>query len=280
MRVAVVGGNGQLGQALVSTAPAGVEVTALSRPYFDVTEIDVDKLAGSDVIINTAAYTNVDAAESDEATAHAVNALAPGELARVADRLNARFIHVSTDYVFGAGCLQRPLHVNDPKNPDTVYGRTKLAGEQAVLAALPSATIVRTAWLFTGDLQPHKDFVSTMLALARAAQPANVVADQMGSPTCALDLAEGLWQIAEREVEGVLHGVGAGQASWFELAREVYALAGAKPTLVQPCTTAQFPRPARRPEWSVLSTESWRAAELTPLPEWRTALRNSVSITL
>lgn len=243
--------------------------------------MDVEKLRGADVIINAAAYTNVDLAESEPEQAHLLNADAPGQLAHIAADLGAHFIHISTDYVFGAGAPRRPLHVDDPKHPNTVYGQTKLAGEQAVLAAHPSAAVVRTAWLFSGDLQPNKDFVSTMLRLAREGEgPVNVVNDQWGNPTCTVDLATGLWAIAQRGISGVLHGVGAEYCTWFDLAQETFAACGADPKRVSPCTTADFPRPAPRPEWSVLDVSTWLAADLPPFPEWRTAVRRAVSTKL
>lgn len=281
MRVVVVGGSGQLGQALLQTAPKGVNVQGFSRGEFDLTAMEIDKLAGADIIINAAAYTNVDAAETDPEQAHLINAVAPGRLAEAAAGLGAHLIHISTDYVFGAGVPRRPLLADDPKHPNTVYGRTKLAGEQAVLSACPDASVVRTAWLFTGDLSPHKDFVSTMLRLAREGHgQVRVVDDQTGNPTCAVDLARGLWQLAQRPASGVLHGVGTGHCTWFELAKETFALCGADPDRVEPCTTADFPRPAPRPAWSVLDTSTWLAAGLTPLPGWPTALRSAISTKL
>lgn len=280
MRVVVVGGEGQLGQALLKVAPKDIDVRGLSRAECDVTAPAVDKLADADVIINTAAFTNVDGAEAAPDAARAINAVGAGALAEVANKVGAHFIHISTDYVFGEGVEQRPLLVDDPKEPNTVYGKTKLEGELAVLSVCSSAAIVRTAWLFSGDLLPHKDFVSTMLRLARGSDPVRVVNDQWGSPTNAFDLAAGLWEVAQRRVGGVLHGVGAGQATWYDLAREVFEVCGADPERVSPCTTEEFPRPAPRPHWSVLDTSSWLAADLSPLPEWRTAVRRSVSTKL
>lgn len=284
MRVAIVGSRGQLGTALLASAPENVEVRGLSRDELDVTVANATQLdsaiAGCDVVINASAYTNVDAAETDRETAFAVNAEGPGRLAEACQRKGAHFIHVSTDYVFGSSAPRRPLQIDDEKAPDTVYGQSKLAGEQAVLAAHAKPAIVRTAWLFTGDLQPHKDFVSTMLRLARQGTAARVVDDQRGNPTSAVDLAQGLWQVAARRVSGIYHGVGAGDATWFELARETYVACGADPALVTPCTTADFPRPAPRPAWSVLDTSSWLSADLPPFPEWRTSVRRAVSTKL
>lgn len=276
MRVHIVGGHGQLGTALGLSAPAGVDIQRFSRSELDLTAIDVEKLAGADVIINAAAYTDVDGAERDPDAAYALNAAGPGELARIAKAQGSHLIHVSTDYVFGAGVERRPLLVDDPKHPNTVYGATKLAGENLVMDNCPDATVVRTAWLFSGDTQPHKDFVSTMLAMARQDREVRVVADQRGNPTFVGDLAVGLWAIVERGVRGILHGVGGGDATWYELAKETYRAAGANPALVSPCATADFPRPAPRPPWSVLDRSTWLAADLPPLPEWRSAVRRAV----
>lgn len=287
MRAVVVGSRGQLGSAMTHLAPTGAHVLGLSRADYDLatlTESDLTSLttrfAGADVVINTSSYTAVDAAETDEEVAYAVNARAPELLAAAAREVGAHFVHISTDYVFGAGVPRRPLQIDDPKHPNTVYGASKLAGERAVLDAHPDAAIVRTAWLFTGDLQPHPDFVSTMLRLAREGVNPKVVNDQWGNPTCARDLATGLWALAYRRLSGTFHGASDSPTTWFEVARETFEACGADPERVQPCTTAEFPRPAARPEWSVLDTSTWHDADLPAFPEWRTAVRAAVSTKL
>jgi dTDP-4-dehydrorhamnose reductase len=188
--------------------------------------------------------------------------------------VGARLIHVSTDYVF-AGDAREPYETDAPTGPRNVYGRSKLAGELAVRAELREATIVRTAWVYSGV---GSDFVATMLGRARAGATARVVADRVGSPTYAGDLAAALLELAGRDpIPGMLHATGGGWASWFELAQAVYVAAGADPELVAPCPAADYPTPARRPDHSVLSDRSWHAAGLTPLPPWRDALRRAVA---
>ena len=182
---------------------------------------------------------------------------------------------MSTDYVF-AGDGNRPYRVGDPTGPRTVYGRTKLAGERAVLDRLPSAHVVRTAWLYTGD---GNDFVATMLRLERERDTVRVVDDQVGCPTYAADLADGILELAARAGAvpgGVLHATNSGEASWFDLARAVFAEAGADPGRVQPCGSDEFVRPAPRPAYSVLDGSAWAAAGLTPLRPWRPALRAAI----
>jgi len=238
----------------------------------DITDPDAVKAQVEDgsVVINCAAYTAVDAAESDEDTARAVNETGPANLAAACARAGARLIHVSTDYVF-AGQADTPYEVDAPTGPATAYGRTKLAGERAVHAALPSAHVVRTAWVYTGV---GTDFVSTMLRLERERDTVDVVDDQVGSPTFAGDLADALLELAARsDVDApVLHATNSGRASWFDLARAVFEEAGADPGRVHPCTSAQFVRPAPRPAFSVLSGRAWADAGLTPLRPWRDAL--------
>jgi dTDP-4-dehydrorhamnose reductase len=276
----VTGAGGQLGhhlaQVLTERAdPHGDTVVALDRTGFDITDpAAVDAVLARhrpDVVINAAAYTAVDAAETDEARADLVNHVAPRLLAEGLARHGGRLIQVSTDYVF-AGDAQRPYEPDDPTGPRTAYGRTKLAGEQAALAALPErTTVVRTAWVYGG---PSANFVDTMLRLERERDTLDVVADQIGSPTFVHDLAYGLVALgtATEPGPGVLHFANAGQASWFDLARETFRLAGADPERVHPVDSAAFPRPAPRPAWSVLSSEAWVAARLPAPRGWQDAL--------
>jgi dTDP-4-dehydrorhamnose reductase len=178
-------------------------------------------------------------------------------------------IHVSTDYVF-PGDAGRPYEVDDPTGPRSVYGATKLAGEHAVLAAHPDASVVRTAWVYgaTGG-----NFVKTMAKLEAAHDTITVVDDQRGSPTWSADLARGLLELAVHGAPGgVLHATGAGETTWCGLARAVFTELGADPGRVLPTTTDAYPRPAPRPAYSVLSDRAWRSAGLTPLPDWREAL--------
>ncbi|MCZ4552902.1 dTDP-4-dehydrorhamnose reductase [Gordonia rubripertincta] len=282
--IVVTGVAGQLGTQL--RVRGGSRVRGLTSAQLDITDpVSVyealGKLGPGDVVINCAAYTAVDNAESDRSTAAAVNAEGPGYLAEHTARTGASLIHISTDYVF-PGSSSRPLEPGDPTGPDSVYGATKLAGEQAVRAGDPSATIVRTAWVYTGAAN-SADFVGTMRRLERERDTVSVVTDQVGSPTYSGDLADGLLELAG-QVSGpdsvaagqILHATNAGSCSWFDLAQAVFVEVGADPSRVLPTTSAEFPRPAPRPAYSVLSGRAWQVAELTPLRDWRAALTAAV----
>lgn len=274
--ILVTGAGGQLGGNLLRRDVPGVSIRGLTSSDLDITDVDAvrDAVRPGDVVLNCAAYTAVDAAETDEDAAAAVNATGPRILAEASARVGARLVHVSTDYVF-PGDASTPYEVDDATGPRTAYGRTKLAGERAVLAADPTAVVVRTAWVYTGT---GSDFVATMLRLQRERDTVSVVDDQVGSPTFAGDLAAGLLELAMRpQVRGVLHATNAGRATWFELARAVFAGVGADPERVRPCTTADFPRPAPRPAYSVLSSAAWEQAGLTPLRPWADALADALA---
>lgn len=254
MKILITGAGGQLGCALQASL-AKYELVALTRAELDVVNFDQVRQAISahrpDVVINCAAYTSVDAAESDEAGACRLNAVAPRNLAIATCDLNIPLLHVSTDYVFdGEG--NRPYHEFDRTNPQSVYGRSKLAGEQAVAAHNPRHYIARTAWLYHHQPAQGKNFPKTMLAQAHR-ESVRVVNDQHGSPTYAPHLAEAIAQLIETGAYGVYHLAGSGQASWYELTRRLYELFEIK-TSVEACTTAEFPRPAKRPAYSVLTT--------------------------
>ena len=273
MRWLITGAGGQLGSNLV-TLLSGADVVGLTRSDLDVSDDDaVDETIRTirpDVVVNAAAYTAVDAAESHETDAYLANEQGPRLLAAALNRYGGRLIHLSTDYVFD-GRATRPHEPHDPTGPTTVYGRSKLAGEQAVVAALPGCHIVRTAWLYGG---PGSNFVDTMVALERSHETVDVVDDQVGSPTWVRDLAGALIALGSSDIApGVLHYVNAGQASWFELAQEVFRLIGADPVRVRPVATSAFPRPAPRPAWSVLSTQAWTSHGLPEPRDWRVALR-------
>lgn len=284
----VPGGHGQLGRDIakhVSTVDCEL-LHAPSSAELDLTEVDAvsdgvaafaDAARGSrlrPIVINAAAYTAVDAAESDVDRAMAVNADGPRLLADACRVHGVPLLHVSTDYVFD-GTANRPYEPDDELAPNTVYGRSKLAGEQAVLASGAEAWVVRTAWVYGAG---GGNFVKTMARLEQARDTVSVVNDQLGSPTWSADLAGGLLELAGRVADRsgprrrVLHCAGGGRASWYELARAVFAVLGADPDRVRPCGTEEFPRPAPRPAYSVLSQESWRSAGLTPLRPWPAAL--------
>jgi dTDP-4-dehydrorhamnose reductase len=274
-RYLVTGAGGQLGTHLLRLL--GPDAVGIGRSDLDITSPDEVSAALArlrpDVIINAAAWTAVDDAETAEEDAYGVNATAPANLARGAAAHGARLVHVSTDYVFD-GTGTRPYEPEDPPGPKTAYGRTKLAGEQAVLAELPTAWVVRTAWVYGG---PTANFVDTMLRLAQSRPTVDVVNDQTGSPTWVRDLAAALLELAQSSARpGVLHYVNGGAATWFELAQEVFRAAGHDPERVRPTTSAAFPRPAPRPAWSVLSTASWTARGLPAPRDWRSAVQEYV----
>ncbi|GAB2628052.1 dTDP-4-dehydrorhamnose reductase [Prescottella soli] len=277
----MTGARGQLGSQLLRCAEsADVPVSAVGSAELDITDRGaVDSWVRPDsVVVNCAAYTAVDAAESDEEAAAAVNEIGVRNLASACARAGARLVHVSTDYVF-AGDAHTPYEPDAPTGPRTAYGRTKLAGERAIHEVSPNAQIVRTAWVYTGA---GNDFVATMLRLERERDTVQVVNDQTGSPTYSADLAAGLFELARTGVTGAtgvttLHATNTGSATWFDLARAVFAGVGADPERVLPCTSAEFVRPAPRPSYSVLSPTAWAAAGLTPLRPWRDALADALS---
>lgn len=296
VRWMVTGAGGALGSDLVARltapgAPSADSVVALTRADTDVTDPAAVRGAvhawmvapgeGPAVLLNAAAFTAVDRAETDPdaaADAWAVNAEAPGLLAGACAEVGATMVHVSTDYVLGSlpGGARRPLEPDDPLDPAGVYARSKLAGEERVRAALPEAHhVVRTAWVYGAT---GANFVRTVARLARERDTLDVVDDQHGSPTWSADLADGLVALARSAAPpGTRHAAGGGATTWCGLARAVFEELGADPGRVRPCDTASFPRPAPRPAWSVLSDASWRAAGLTPLPHWRDALREAVA---
>lgn len=262
-----------MGGELLRLIPA---LRAFTRSRLDITDrAAVESVVRpGDIVLNCAAFTAVDLAESEPATAFAGNETGPAVLAAACARAGARLIHLSTDYVF-PGTAARPYEPSDPTGPTTVYGRSKLAGERAVRELCPQAHIVRTAWVYAGT---GTDFVATMRRLEKERDTVSVVNDQIGSPTFAADLAAGLLELAATPTApAVLHATNSGRASWYDLARAVFAGIGADPERVRPCTTAEFPRPAERPAFSVLSGTAWREAGLTPLRPWESALTEALT---
>ncbi len=276
----VTGANGQLGHHLASVlGRAGADAVCLARAELDISSRGAVEQAierhAPDVVVNAAAYTAVDAAEDDEQRAFAVNADGPANLAGALARRAGRLIHISTDYVFD-GQAEQPYEPNDATGPQTAYGRTKFAGEQAARSALPArCTVVRTAWVYGG---PGPNFVDTMLRLEAERDSVEVVADQFGSPTWVADLAGAVVELGESQVtHGVLHYVNSGTASWHDLAREAFTLVGADPERVRRTTSDRFVRPARRPAWSVISPRAWVAAGLQAPGSWQAALADCVA---
>jgi dTDP-4-dehydrorhamnose reductase len=284
----ITGAGGQVGGFLAGEAALrGYEVHALTRRDCDITDAAaaLRHVRSGDLVVNCAALTNVDDAESDPVGAHAINAVGPANLADACARVGARLVHLSTDYVFSgdgadgvsSGDGARPYEIGDRTGPLSVYGRSKLDGELAVHAVLPDAHVVRTSWVYTGG--GGTDFVAVMRRLAGTDRVIDVVDDQTGSPTYAKDLVAALLQIAGGGIDApVLHVTNAGTASRFEQARAVFEELGADPDRVRPVGTAAVPRPARRPVFSALSMAESVRAGLTPLRPWREALAEAVAV--
>lgn len=279
MKVLIVGGNGQLGKGLSATAPADVEIVSHDIDALDITDPAAVAAAVEEVrpkiVFNAAAYTAVDKAESDEDRAYAVNATAVGYLANAARDVGARFVHVSTDFVFD-GISGVPYAPDAPTAPIGVYGRTKLAGEAA---AGKDALIVRTAWVYAPN---GGNFVRTMLRLMGERPEVRVVADQIGSPTYAPGLAAALWTMAEKAVTGIHHYTDAGACSWYDFAvaiQEEALSAGLleKAVPVLPINAIEYPTPAKRPHYSVLDKTSTFSVLGGPTPHWRINLRKMIA---
>ena len=284
MRVLITGASGQVGRALQDVIAPGAEVQALTHAQLDISDATAVRSALANftptVVINAAAYTAVDRAESEPAAAEAINAAGPRHLAEAVRAIaGARLLHISTDYVFD-GRGSAPHQPGDPTAPLSVYGRSKLAGERAVLELLGNrAVVLRTAWVYAAA---GSNFVLTMLRLMRERGAVRVVSDQRGSPTAAASVARALWRAASLpEVNGVLHWTDAGTASWYEFACAIAADAQTEGLLaraaeVTPITTAQYPTPAPRPRNSVLDLSATASQlGLQPVP-WRDNLRTTL----
>jgi dTDP-4-dehydrorhamnose reductase/4-ketoreductase len=282
MKWLVTGAGGMLGRDTVGElARRGEEVVPLGRAELDISCPDKVRAALAehrpDVVVNCAAYTAVDDAETDEATALRVNGDGPRVLARTcAEHPPARLVHVSTDYVFDGEARATPYPEDHPTAPRTAYGRTKLAGEQAVLAELPGrSAVVRTAWLYGVH---GRSFVRTMTELESRRDTLDVVADQRGQPTWSADVATRIAELGLRlgqdapDATGVFHATSSGEATWHQLAQEVFRLLGADPSRVRPVTSEAYPRPAPRPAYSALGHHRWLPLGLPPLRDWRSAL--------
>ena len=273
----VTGAGGMLGSDLVRLLRSrGSEVFACDRAELDITNGQAVKAALNDrrpdVVVNCAAWTAVDDAEAREADANRVNASGAANVAAACADSGAQLIHVSTDYVFG-GTATRPYGEDEQPAPRTAYGRSKLAGEQAVLATLPHAFILRTAWLY-GEGGPN--FVRTMIRLENQQDEVRVVADQHGQPTWTQDVARQIVLLRDASApSGIYHATSCGATTWHGLAQEVFRLLGANPARVHAISTAEFPRPAPRPAYSVLGHGRWAAAGLPTLPHWADSLQRA-----
>jgi dTDP-4-dehydrorhamnose reductase len=279
MRVAVTGSKGQVATSLLERAGPKLEVIAVGRPEFDLTDRTA-VLAGleaarPEVIVNAAAYTAVDKAEAEEALALRVNGEGAGHVAEAAARLGVPLLHLSTDYVFD-GALDRPYREDDPTGPSGAYGRSKLAGEKLVSARCQHSVILRTAWVYSPF---GANFVRTMLRLNETRDEVGVVSDQRGNPTSALDIADSLIAIAARVkddrspgLRGIFHMTGSGEGTWADFAEVVFREAearGRRSTRVKRIPTADYPTPARRPANSRLDNEKLARVYGFRLPDWR-----------
>lgn len=286
--ILVTGASGQLGQALVKRlAERGIEYVAVQRPDFDFEKPETInacfRQAQPAVVINAAAYTAVDKAETEPEAAQAGNHTGPLALARLCEAADIPFIHVSTDYVFD-GNKAAPYLESDPTNPTGVYGATKRNGEDAILATKTKAIILRTAWVYSGD---GKNFAKTMLAAGRKMSSLRVVDDQRGTPTSAGDLADAILTIIDRinqtgwrpEYRGIFHATNAGDTTWYGFARAIFAEAaqrGYHPPEVQPIATAEWPTPTRRPPDSRLDCTKLKDVFGVSFVEWSKPLSSIV----
>ncbi len=288
MRLLVIGKTGQLAQALAREASEqGLDAVFLDREACDLSWPEdrleaalLEPMRTADAVIIAAAYTAVDKAEEDEDTAMAVNGRAPGSIAKLTAQHDLPLVHVSTDYVF-AGTATTPYKTDDPVDPLNTYGRSKEAGERAVLAANPRSAVLRTSWVYDGT---NGNFATTMLRLAESRDTLNVVDDQIGRPTYARDLARACLAAARRLASdedaptGLFHVSNTGEpVSWAGFARAIFKAAGVDGTEVAGIPSRDYPTPAPRPAWSVMDTERFETAFGTDLPDWRDGLRRAMA---
>lgn len=280
MKILITGSKGQLGSSLHRELEKDPEIEAV---YTDYDTLDITNRAAVtrfmtdnrfDIVINCAAYTAVDKAETDEILAAALNTGAVGNLAEAAVKTGARVIHISTDYVF-SGQGFRPYEENDEPYPQGIYGRTKLEGEALLTSFCQNAMIIRTAWLYS---EFGKNFVKTMLSLAETRPEINVVADQIGSPTYAGDLAKAIHRIIRHDkwTPGIYHFTDEGVASWYDFTKAIFEIAG-KDTKVNPIPTSAYPTPAKRPLYSVLSKAKIKSTYGIEIPYWRDSLKKCMA---
>lgn len=276
MRLLILGSNGQLGCSLKEVLKDESNVKAIysTRNDFDITDFSSMssflKENKCDVVINCIAYTAVDMAEKNESEAYEVNSEFVGKLGALSKELNFKLIHISTDYVFD-GVSSEPYTESDTALPQTVYGSSKLAGENVLFKTQPQAVVVRTSWLYSNF---GRNFFLAMLAKARAGEPVKVVKDQIGSPTFAGDLAKTLLKIASSEkwVPGIYHYSNEGSASWYEFAKSIYLLAGADKNLCAPIESNAFKTLAKRPSFSVLDKSLIKKTFNLEIPSWEESL--------
>ena len=280
MKILVTGCNGQLGSCLRRVLERDSDIDAIYTDYEDLDITDREAVerylldTRPDVIVNCAAYTAVDKAETEEIAAAALNTLAVGNLGEAAVRSGSKVIHISTDYVF-SGQGFRPYEENDEPYPQGIYGRTKLEGEGLLSSFCKNAIIIRTAWLYS---EYGRNFVKTMLTLADTKPEINVVADQIGSPTYAGDLAEAIYAIlkSDKWTPGIYHFTNEGVASWYDFTKAIMEIAG-KDVKVNPIPTSAYPTPAKRPLYSVLSKAKIKNTYGLQIPYWRESLERMLN---
>jgi len=273
MRVLVVGHRGMLGQDLMRALDGRYALGGADCDELDIREIESVreclKRHKPEVVINAAAYTNVDGAESEEALARDVNAKGAGNIAKAAREMGIKTVHLSTDYVFD-GRKAGPYFEDDPTGPISAYGRSKLEGEREVFEADPKALIVRTAWLYG---RSGKNFVETIIKLAGERDRLTVVDDQRGSPTWTMHLAQGISQLVRAGATGIVHATNSGATTWYKFALKIIESAGKKGVRVEPITSDKLDRPAKRPSNSVLDGSKFTRLTGAPMPSWEEGLK-------
>ena len=286
-KLLLVGGNGMLASIIATTAPSNYQITSVDLPEFDMTDkaqvISFVDDMHPEVIINCAAYTNVDGCETEQELANRVNGVAVGFLAEAAERVDATLLHISTDYVFD-GKKKTPYIEEDQTNPQSVYGHSKLLGERSILSSgLKKFFIIRTSWLYGPG---GNNFVETILRLAGEREELKIVADQVGSPTYTGDLANAVFHLLGISSNpqsptpspfGVYHFANEGQCSWYEFAKEIVAVArqagiSLKVNNIQPIQTVEYPLPATRPAYSVFDKSKYKQSVDKEIPEWQASL--------
>lgn len=276
-RVLITGANGMLGMAVTAVFSRHVDVVSLGRKELDICDEkevrSVFEDEHPDVVVNCAAYTDVDGAEKNFEEAYRVNALGAGNIARAAKLINAKFVHISTDYVFD-GSGSKPYREDYGRAPINAYGKTKAKGEEIIEEEGGEFLIVRTSWLFG----PYgKNFVKTILGLSERMKELRIVDDQRGSPTYTHHLADGIFRLCSRGANGIFHFSNTGECTWFEFAEEIISLAG-KNTKLVPVSTKEFPREAQRPSYSVLDTTKYQSTTGHRPPHWKDGLRDYLQL--
>jgi dTDP-4-dehydrorhamnose reductase len=276
MKVLIVGSKGMLGSDLMAEFRSGNDLLGMDLPEIDITQLDcchriIDKFQ-PDIVINASGYTRVDDCESHEKEAYAVNGQGPGNLATAAAHAGALLVHYGTDYIFD-GRKSDPYLEEDAPNPQSAYGRSKLMGEELIRQNCPKHLILRTSWLFGAN---GPNFIKTIVSAAKQNPSLRVVHDQKGSPTYSQDLAAHTQQIIKAGGRGVYHVTNSGACTWFELACKAVEWARIDNIKIEPVTTAEYPRPARRPQNSILANAHLQRDGLAPMRNWQSAAREYV----